>query len=132
MTEAEEASLHTLKDSLGFSDNEWTLIEMKIKLVQILASVSGTSNIPRPIAIKSASANPLVPDCVSRVRAAEQELVKVITDKNTAPELMRAKLGALRETRAQVREQLAKARQELTALLTVRQEAILVQRGLLD
>jgi hypothetical protein len=120
-----------LKESLGFSGDEWTAIEPKIKVVQILASVSGTTGIPQPAGIKNRN-NPLVPQCISKMRAAQQSLANVIADKSSSAELIRSALDAFRSARAEVRDQLTQTRQGLTSLLTPRQEAILVQRELLE
>ena len=67
----------------------------------------------------------------NELRVRQQDLQRAI-DNNSSEQEIKQKLASLREARQRAREELAKARRELTDLLTQRQEAILYQRGILD
>jgi len=56
----------------------------------------------------------------------------VATAKEAAADQIKAKLTALRAAQSGAAQELAKARQSLRQLLTLRQEAVLVLNGLLD
>jgi len=66
------------------------------------------------------------------VDQAKSELRELLGNKDAASEQIKAGLTALRLANEKARQELAKARQELRQLLTVRQEATLVLSGLLD
>ena len=51
---------------------------------------------------------------------------------NASADDLKAKMTALREARAQARQQLTQAQAELKELLTAKQEAALVMMGLLE
>ena len=56
---------------------------------------------------------------------------KVLDNKDAAPAEIKTALQALRDARAKAETALEAAQKELKEVLTVRQEAVLVQRGLL-
>ena len=66
------------------------------------------------------------------VDQAKSELRELLSNKDAAPEQIKAGLTALRLANEKARQELAKARQDLRQLMTVRQEATLVLSGLLD
>ena len=66
------------------------------------------------------------------VEKALQELQAVLDNEEARPMEIKQKLTALRQAREKVKQELAKAQQELRGLLTARQEAQLVLMGLLD
>jgi len=59
-------------------------------------------------------------------------LQTVLENKDASPEEIKAKLNALRTTRAKREAELKTAREELRKVLTLRQEAQLVLMGMLD
>lgn len=61
-----------------------------------------------------------------------QALREALDKDGTAPSEITAKLTALREQRKKAATELATAREDLRKVLTVRQEAVLVQTGLLE
>lgn len=61
-----------------------------------------------------------------------QGLREALEKDETAPSEITAKLTALREQRKKAAAELASAREDLRKVLTVRQEAVLVQTGLLE
>lgn len=68
----------------------------------------------------------------SPVRQKATELRTLLEDKDAKPDDIKAKLDALRQARAQAKQDLAAAQQELKGLLTQRQEAVLVEMGMLE
>lgn len=61
-----------------------------------------------------------------------QALRTALESESTSPEEINTKLAALRESRKKSQAQLDQARDELKKVLTLRQEAALVQMGLLE
>jgi len=68
----------------------------------------------------------------SVVQTALQDLQTTLDDQNASPDAIKAKLDTLRQARTKARQDLAVAQADLKSILTQRQEAVLVLRGLLD
>lgn len=66
------------------------------------------------------------------VDTAAQALQTTLGNSEATPDEIKAKLTALRSAREKARQELAKARQELRQVLTLRQEAQLVLMGMLE
>jgi hypothetical protein len=66
------------------------------------------------------------------IDTANENLQKVLDNKESTKEDLRAALSTLREARAKARVELEAAQKELRELLSVRQEAQLVSMGILD
>ena len=60
------------------------------------------------------------------------ELRQILSDKGASADQIKAKLTALRAAQNSAAQELAKARQNLRQVMTIRQEALLVLNGLLD
>ncbi|MCL2640905.1 MAG: hypothetical protein FWD53_08690, partial [Phycisphaerales bacterium] len=73
---------------------------------------------------------PAVPE--TAVGKASAELRAALENKESTAEQIKVKLAALRDARAKAREALTKAQNELKELVTVKQEAFLVSRGMLE
>jgi hypothetical protein len=69
---------------------------------------------------------------LSPVEKASADLQTAVDDPNSNPDLIKNKLDMLRDAKAKANQDLLVARNELRSLLTVRQEAVLVARGMLD
>lgn len=125
------------QEALGVTDAEWAVLAPKVEKVQTLQFQSmagrfgggrgGRGGGPGGGGPGGAAAAPTTP--VSEATAALQTLLE---NKDATPEQIKAKLTALRDARAKAKEELTKAQAELREVLSVRQEAILVERGLLD
>jgi len=117
--------LSQLKELLGVGDEEAIALGPLIQRVRLLerdllfggrgGGGGGRNNSP-PTAIQTAT----------------EALQQSVDNKNATTEELKSKLVALREQRARLQSQLDRARAELQSLLTVRQEAVLVQMGVLD
>jgi hypothetical protein len=69
---------------------------------------------------------------VSAVQQAADDLEDALNDPSSASDLIKNKLDSLRQARDKAKQDLMIARSQLQALLTQRQEAVLVEYGLLD
>ena len=129
------ARLLGLQEPLGASDEEFAAILPALEKVadaQLEAGggtarfrifggppgqgTNGPQNNPNPSAVDKASA----------------DLQAAVDDLNSNPDLIKNKLDTLRDAKAKASQDLLVARNELRSLLTVRQEAVLVARGILD
>jgi Spy/CpxP family protein refolding chaperone len=68
----------------------------------------------------------------SELAKASQALTAVLQNKEAGAGEIKAALQALRDARAKAKAELEKAQKELKEILTLRQEAQLVQMGVLD
>jgi len=114
-----ERTVEALKDSLGFTELEWPVVKPRIEKVY---------NLVRPqTPFGPGSAQPR-----TEVERRSGELREVLRDEEAKAEAIKAKLTALRAAKEKARRELAAARQNLRQLMTLRQEAHLVLRGLLE
>jgi hypothetical protein len=111
--------LARLKSELGVSQEEWSVIQPRIVAVYRLAHTQP-------------SAGKEDPQGLALVTQRMRELRELLANKAAKPEEIKAKLTALRAARERAIQELAKARQGLRQLMTLRQEAVLVLNGLLD
>jgi len=107
------------KEQLGVSDPEWAVIKPRLEAVYDLVHPA--------VQFGRADSRPMTP-----VDQAKSELRELLGNQDAAPEQIKAGLTALRLANEKARQELAKARQDLRQLMTVRQEATLVLSGLLD
>lgn len=63
---------------------------------------------------------------------AAKELSDALKNKDTSPDVITAKLGALREAKAKAAEAVKASQEDLKSVLTARQEAVLVVNGMLE
>jgi hypothetical protein len=125
--------LDRVKEALAVTDEEWKALQPKVDRVMTLsmqlqmASMGfggrggrggrGGENAPAPTS-----------DLAQKAEA----LRNVLEQKDSKAEEVAAKLKAYREARVAARQELGKAQAALIELLTPRQEAALVSRGLLE
>jgi hypothetical protein len=134
--------LDRLKTELGATDDEMQALGPKIeKVMQLQRDASGRGSFfggsrrsgfggnSSGGSTATPSANAPKP---SDVQQKSSELRTVLENKDAKPEEIKAKLDALRAAKAQAKSQLAAAQAELRGLLTQRQEAVLVENGMLD
>ncbi len=107
------------KGQLGVSDGEWAVIKPRLEAVYDLVHPAAQFG--------RADSRTMTP-----VDQKKSELRELLGNKDAAPEQIKAGLTALRLANEKARQELAKARQDLRQLMTVRQEATLVLSGLLD
>jgi hypothetical protein len=130
--------LKQLQQPLGATDDEFAaLLPLLEKVADALRESSGGT--ARFRAMGGPNGNPQGMQNtqqnnqnLSPVDQATLDLQASLDDPNTNDDVIRTKLDTLRQAKAKAKEDLTVARNELRALLTVRQEGILVDRGLMD
>jgi hypothetical protein len=110
-------AIDDIKKQLEVSDQEWSVVKPRVEAVYNLAH-------PQPQFGNARAACP--------VDRGKSELREVLGDKNSSAEQIKGKLTALRAAQVNANQELAKARQSLRQIMTLRQEATLVLNGLLD
>ena len=131
-----QAMMQRMKEQLGATDQEWTVIEPKLTKVMDLSrqlqpargGMFGRGG--RGGAGGAPAAAPMAPqNDVEKARAALQA---TLDDSGAKPEVIKQQLAALRDAKEKVRQDLDKATTDLKSVLSVRQEALLVMAGSLD
>lgn len=112
-------AVEDLKEQLGVSEQEWTVIQPRIQAVYDL--------VHPPLRMRPGSAQPT--NDVERKRRDLQELLR---DEKAPADEIKAGLTALRAAKERATQELSRVRQSLRQLMTLRQEAVLVLNGLLD
>lgn len=135
----EDRMLNRLKTELNVADDVWAVLKPKIQKIQELRFQSRASmfmggpgrhrhghgaNGQTDHPSNSQSTNPVVEKT--------QALRALLADPNSTPDQIKAGLGALRQARKDAAAKLKAAQDDLRELLTVRQEAVLVLRGILN
>ena len=129
-----------IKTELKASDDEWTVIQPLLEKVQTLQFASrpsfgggnrrrgeGGNNQAAPSASPSPSNRP------ERAGSAEAAALKTAVETDgTSDDVIKAKLQALREARKKNAGEITQAREDLKKVLTLRQEAVLVNMGVLE
>jgi hypothetical protein len=122
------------KQELGVSDEEMAALQPKIEQVMTLRRDSGGfGGGGRPGRGGPGGGGPGGGNGPqSDVQQKIADLQAAIDNKDSKPEEIKSKLDALRAAKVKAHEDLVKAQADLRSLLTQRQEAVLVMRGLLD
>jgi hypothetical protein len=139
-----ERYVSSLKESLGSTDEEWKVLEPKLKaLVEARFELRRLSTAQLG-SMQGFSAGRRFGSAQQEVEATPQsQLMNLLQDESASADAIRAKLAELRSQREkerkenekkiqQLQTQIAKQETELKALLTVRQEALLVLRGVIS
>lgn len=127
--EMQNRMLTRLRDEMGVTDDqEWKLISDRIQKLMELRRASGPFGGFGLGGPRGANGNARGMNAPS---SAEVDALRSAIDDKLPDAEVKARLERLRDTRAQAEAQLAKARDDLRSVLTVRQEAIAVLAGLL-
>lgn len=144
-----------LKTALNATDDEWAVIQPLLEKVQLATRATqtgrggfggggrrgggfggpgGPGGGPTTTGTNGGPGGPGGPGGrFGRVSSPESDaLAAALADQSTAPAEIQARLQALRDARKKAEADLESARDDLKKVLTLRQEAILVQMGLLD
>jgi peptidoglycan hydrolase CwlO-like protein len=141
----QQRQLDRIKQALGTTDDEFKALQPKLEkvLTDQRNSTAGRGmgmmgrggpggpgggrggNNPAPAAAPD-------PATLSPVAKAAADLQTVLDNKDAKPEDIKEKLTALRDARTKARDELKAAQKDLTELLTQRQEAVLVEMGILE
>ena len=123
-----ERMTQMLKDQLGTTDEEWTVMQPKIEKVmtaqQDLRGGFGGRRGPGGGQDNDQARSP--------VQQAQRDLRQTLENKDAPADEITRKLEALREARTAAKTSLETAQKELKEVLTPRQEAVLVSFGMLD
>jgi hypothetical protein len=114
-----QRAIDDLKDQLGLSDQEWSVVKPRLQAVYDLVH-------PRPPML---GRNERLKSEVEQISQALRELLR---EEKPPADQIKAGLTALRAARERTVQELVKARQNLRQVMTLRQEALLVLNGLLD
>jgi hypothetical protein len=127
-----------LKQQLGTSDDEFAAIQPKIeKVMQLKREVNGPGMFGGRRGGGGGFGGAGGPggdpnQTPSAVQQATKDLQETLDDANATPADIKTKLDALRDARGKAMDDLVKAQQDLSDVLTQRQEAVLVMMGILD
>jgi hypothetical protein len=127
-TTVQRMTMSGLKQRMGVSDEDWAVIEPKLKQVVALRQASGQLQFGGMMGFFGGAGGVVVTD----VNKAMSELRAAVRDQNAKPEVIAAKLKAWRDARDRAREELAKAQVDLVGVLRVRQEGILMAAGMIQ
>jgi len=141
----QQRMIEMVKQDLGATDNEWTVIKPRLTKVMTLSREIN----PRGMGMmrpgrpgddmpgrnpRGRQGQPPQPNQAekSEIQKATDALQEVLDKTDATPDDIKAKLLALRNAKEKSKQELAKAQQELKEILSVRQEAKLVLSGLLN
>jgi Spy/CpxP family protein refolding chaperone len=120
------------KTALKATDEEWTVLKPLIENVNTKLREARTSSFGRGGGSTSGGGSTGGSETPRPGQAESQALKDALASDATSVEDIKAKLTALRNARKGAQAALAQAREELRKVLTVRQEAALVNMGLLE
>ena len=122
----QQRMLNRIKQELKVTDAEWAVLKSQVQQVQQLQFESRLAAFMWRFHGHDISlpANPLV--------QAMQALAETLRDPHATVAQLKGKLAALRLAREAAATKLMAAQRKLRGLLTLRQEAVLVEQGLLD
>jgi chromosome segregation ATPase len=126
--------LDRMKDELGAKDDEWQVLQPKVEKIMKLQMESFASRLSgrRDRGSDRGSDRGRSEMADSAVGKASADLRSALDDKSIAPEEIAKRLATLRQARESVKQEMAKAQQEVKELLSQRQEAVMVMNGMLD
>jgi hypothetical protein len=124
--------MQQIQQQIGATDEDWAAIQPKVEAVMTAQRdvQAGGMRGGRGRGGFGGGAQPTANQ--SEVQAAQAALQQALDNKDSPPELIKEKLQALRDARARAREVLKKAQTDLQSLLTQRQEAVMVELGILE
>jgi hypothetical protein len=132
----EMAFLKDLQAPLGATDDEFAVIEPLLeKVVEAQREADGGTNRFRRFGQRTGANNRQTnqqQQQLSPVDQADQALQDAVDDPNSNADLIKTRLDTLRQAKSKAMQDLSVARDALRSVLTLRQEAVLVDRGLLD
>jgi len=120
-----------MKQELGVTDDEWTALSPKLqKVLSLQRDIKDGGRGGPPGGPKASDGE--TPEPMSDLAKATQALAAILLNKDAPVADIKAAIQAVRDARAKAKTALEQAQKELKELVTVRQEAILLQKGLLD
>jgi len=137
MEQFRQEAAKRMKEALGASDEEWQVLQPRIEKVQTLSRQSrggmGFMGFRGGFRAPEREGQPQAPEREqTAIEKAMDGLRKVLENKEAGADQIKGALTALRQARAQAKEELNKAQDSLREVVTVRQEAQLVAMGILE
>lgn len=131
--QARQRALDRVKAQLGATDDEWKVLQPKIeKLMTAQRDARAGGRGGRGNRGQNQANQNTNNQDQSAVAKAMSDLRAAVQDKNTPADEIAKKLAALHEARQKAVDERAAAQKDLKDILTARQEAVLVQMGMLD
>jgi hypothetical protein len=135
--------LGRVQSEVGFTDEEWSVVEPKLWKVVALQAQTGSGTLGQTVTRARGSGrggldvNSLIAQAVNNgnplpVLQLQEELETLLDDPNTPLNLLEAKLQQYRLAMAQAKAQLEAAQADLQSVLTLRQEWELLEMGYLE
>jgi hypothetical protein len=128
----QERMMSMLKERMGASDEEWTIIKPRLEEVMKLSQNTGGMRgmFGRGRGNRGGQQQAEAP--TDPVQIAADDLQKTLDKEAPTTAEIKAKLTALRGAREKNKQQLVTAQQKLKDVLSVKQEAMLVMMGMLE
>jgi multidrug efflux pump subunit AcrB len=126
-----ERMMNNVKERLGASDDEWKVLEPKVEKVMTAQRDARGGGFGGFGGGRRGGGN-ADQQPTTETGKASQELRTALENKDTPADEIAKKLAAFREARDKGRAQLQAAQKELKEILTQRQEAVLVNMGMLE
>ena len=130
--EFRERMSNFMKERMSATDDEWKVIQPKLEKVMSARRDTGGFGGGRGFGGRGPGGGDSENETPTAAQQASRDLNTTLENKNATAEEIAAKLKALREARAKARESLASAQKDLKEVLTQRQEAVLVEMGMLE
>jgi hypothetical protein len=126
-----------MRENLGATEEEWKTLEPMIEKVRMWQSLLAVRRTGMGVALggwagQGAEPTKQMQELTEELTKTAQELAKVSQDPDAGPDRIKLALKDYCEVRARIRSELEKAQKELKDLLSVRQEAVLKQMGVVD
>jgi hypothetical protein len=124
--------LDNLKEQLGASDDEFAALQPKIEKVMTAERNLNAGRMRMFRGRRGGNNNQDNQQATSPVETKAKDLQDTLDNKDAKPDDIKAKLDALRDAKSKAKDELTGAQKDLKDVLTLRQEAVLVEMGLLD
>ncbi len=122
----QSAAMNRIKQQLEASDAEWKVLQPKVQKVLLAFAAASPPGQGAGMSMMMGA-----PVGVSAVAKATKDLRAAVKDPNTSAETFSTRLRIWRDAHERAKTDLAAAQKDLTDVLTVRQEAVLMQMGLI-
>ncbi len=128
----QKLTLDGIKRDLAVTDDEWAILVPKIKALVLAQAKVGAGTMGGMAGPPGINAFMAGQHGNNEVVTALRELRAAVRDKTSTDAILTEKLKAVRDARAKVQADVTAAKKELTDIITMRQEAILVHTGLIQ
>jgi len=126
--------IQRLKELMGATDEEWTVIGPKVLTVYTLVSSQSRGIQTRSLMGNSSQGRGGAGSQSSSATSDKtlEELQTLLSSEDTTTTQLKNKISEVRKAKEESRQKLAKAQKDLRELLSLKQEAVLISIGLLE